>query len=333
MKRFSILWLLTAGLLLLGACIGGAGDTSDRAAVTFMAGFKPQANLPFVAAYMADVKGFFDDEDLDVTIQHSSGQGEHVKLLAAGQIQMTTATAADLLKRRADPGVPMVAIALFGQRSDQAFAVLANSGIESPKDWEGKVVGYKSTPSADYLAILTAVGVDRDSISEVSVGFDPRILTEGRIDVYPVFASNEPYILRNLGFDVRVFHASEFGIDTMGLTYATTEDWLAENPDLAERFLRAALKGAAYAIDNPAEAVAEIMRRAPEGDAEHQAFMLAAESAAALQGLDENRRIGWMTRDQWESQLSILERFGVVQNPVNLEEAFSTALLERIYAD
>ena len=119
----------------------------------------------------------------------------------------------------------------------------------------------------------------------------------------------------------------------MGLTYATLEDWLAENPDLAERFLRAALKGAAYAIDNPAEAVAEVMRRAPEADPDHQAFMLAADSAAALEGLDEKRRIGWMTRDQWESQLSILERFGVVQKPVNVDKVFTTALLERIYAD
>src|SRR5205823_13657496 len=132
-------------------------------------------------------KGYFREQGLDVEIQHASGSGEHLKLVGAGQIQFTTAQAQDVLKLVADPGVPLVAIALFGQRGDQAFVVRKDSGIASPKDWEGKVVGYKVFPSPDYLAILKAGGVDRAKISEVSVGFDPRVLVDKKVDVLPVF--------------------------------------------------------------------------------------------------------------------------------------------------
>ena len=105
--------------------------------VVFMAGFKPQANLPFVAAYVAQEKGYFREQNLDVEIRHASS-GEHLKLLMAGDVDFTTADSASVLKRRSDPGLPIVAFALFGQRGQQAFVALQDSGIDSPSDWEGQ---------------------------------------------------------------------------------------------------------------------------------------------------------------------------------------------------
>ena len=46
--------------------------TLAPASLTFMAGFKPQANLPFVGAYVAQEKGFFQEQGLDVKIEHSA---------------------------------------------------------------------------------------------------------------------------------------------------------------------------------------------------------------------------------------------------------------------
>ena len=47
-----------------------------------MAGFKAQANLPFVGVYIAQKRGYFREQSLDVTIQHSAGSGEHIRLLS-----------------------------------------------------------------------------------------------------------------------------------------------------------------------------------------------------------------------------------------------------------
>src|SRR5581483_8488860 len=58
--------------------------------MTFMAGYKPQADVSFVGVYVAHDQGFFQDQALDVTIKHSSGQGEHEKFLAVKQVQVTT---------------------------------------------------------------------------------------------------------------------------------------------------------------------------------------------------------------------------------------------------
>jgi len=212
--------LLFALLMLLPAACRSQRPPASSALkpLVFMAGYKPQANLPFVGAYVAQEKGFFAAEGLAVTIEHSAGGGEHLQLLVAGKVQVTTQDAAVLLKRRADPGLPLVSIALIGQRGQQAFVALADSGIESPRDWAGRQVGYKGAPPPDLFAIMDAAGVDQSRVELVNVGFDPRTLTEGLIDVYPVFKSNEPDLMRSWGFELNQWEAADYGVPTLGLT-------------------------------------------------------------------------------------------------------------------
>ena len=137
--------------------------------ITFMAGFKPQADLPFVAVYVAQEKGYFHDQSLEVEIQHATS-GEHIQLLSTNRVQFSTGSAGDVMKRVASAGVPLVSIAQIGQRDEQSFAVRADSPIRTLKDWEGRLVGIKSTVSADYLALLQIGGVDRSKVREVTVG-------------------------------------------------------------------------------------------------------------------------------------------------------------------
>ena len=153
-------WAGIAGVAVVALmALACSGEDAPLKSVTFMAGFKPQANLPFAAAYVAQEKGYFHEQGLDVDIRHSTG--EHLNLLIAGDVHFTTADANSVLQRRADPGLPIVAIALFGQRGQQAFVALEESGIQTPKDWEGRTFGYKVSVPPDYLAIVDAAGVDR----------------------------------------------------------------------------------------------------------------------------------------------------------------------------
>src|SRR5438067_2245171 len=213
--------------------------------VHFMAGYKPQANLPFVAVYVAQTNGYFEQQGLQVEIAHASGQGEHLKLLLQGSQDVITAAADEVLARRAE-GLPVVSISVLGQRNQRAMAVKADSDIRTPKQWEGRLVGFKVEPAPEYLAMLAAAGVDRGRIREVPVGFDPRLLATGSVDVYPVFESNEPDTLQRLGVPVRLFRPGEYGVPGIGLTFETREALLNQDPDLLARFLKAALHGVEF---------------------------------------------------------------------------------------
>ena len=311
-------------ILMLAACQSNEKEPTALREVTFMAGFRPQANLPFVGAYVAQEKGFFADEGLDVTIEHSAGGGEHLQLLTAGEIEFTTQDAAVLLKRRADPGLPIVSIGLIGQHGQQAFVALADSGINSPEDWVGHTVGFKGTPPPDLFAIMAAAGVDEADVELVNVGFDPRTLTEGLIDVYPVFKSNEPNLIRGWGYELNQWDAADFGVPTLGLTYVTSEEMIAERPELVQSFMNAVLRGIEYAQDNPDEAVDIVLLYAGEdADADHMRFMLDSELVDA-QSPDG---FGWQTEVQWQALADMLQTYETLPADVDVTAAFTTQFL------
>jgi ABC-type nitrate/sulfonate/bicarbonate transport system substrate-binding protein len=320
-------WLSLLVLLLVG-CAPVAPGTSQRRVVHFMAGYKPQANLPFVLVYLAHNRGYFAQQGLEVEITHATGQGEHLKLLLQGSLEVTTAAADSVLGRRAD-GLPVVAFALLGQRSQSAYAVLDSSDIRSPRDWVGHTVGYKISPSPEYLALLAANGVDRTQVQEVPVGFDPRLLAAGKVDVYPLFESNEPDTLARLGTPVRLFRPTDYGVPGLGLTYITRQSLLEQDPDLLARFLKAALHAMDDARADPESATDVVMQYAPDEDRAHQLAMLKVELDMAQDGAARQLGVGWATHDQWQRLHDSLLAYGGLSAPTDVDAAFSDSILRR----
>ena len=327
-------WIAVALAVALVAVGCGDDDPEAPDKLVFMAGFKAQANLPFVAVYVAQEKGFFAEQDLEVEIRHAASGGS-ITFLAAGDVDVTTADAASLLKKVSGQDLPVVAIALFGQRGQQAFVALAESGMQTPKDWDGKTFGYKgSSPPPEYLAVLAAAGVDAASIDSVRVGFNPRILTDGEVDVLAVFKSNEPDTIRKkLGHEVVVWDPADYGVPVIGLTYVTRTELIEEDPDLLERFLKATLKGLRYAFDNREEAVDIVLKFALNEDRDHQAFMLETEMADAASPLTDERGLGWMTADQWRALYDHLVAFEALPKPFDVETAYTDRFLKAVYKD
>ncbi len=318
--------LLAAALMTIGAC--GTETSTDLQPVTFMAGFNPQANLPFVGVYVAEAKGFFEEQGLDVEIQHSAGGGEHLQLLAAGTVDITTQDAAVLMQRRADPGIPLVSIGLIGQTGQQAYVALADSGLQEPSDWAGRSIGFKGTPPPDVFAILDAVGLTPADVDLINVGFDPRVLTEGQVDVYPVFKSNEPNLLANQGFELVMWEAADYGIPTLGLTYVTTEKATTADPAMLSGFMEAVIEGIEYAADNREEAVEIVLTHTgPQADPAHQRFILDTELADAMTAVTDVKGIGWQTHEQWSALRDHLVAYEALPGGTSVDRAFTTEFL------
>jgi len=331
-RIWATLAVLLVTVMAAGCGLGFQRPASPLRTFHFMAGYKPQANLPFVGAYIAQQKGYFTQQGLAVEITHSTGQGEHLKLLLQGSVDVTTGEADAVLARRSE-NLPVVSIALIGQRGQRAFAVLDHSEIRSPKDFEGKLVGYKVFQTPDYLAMLALTGVDRSRIQEVPVGFDPRLLAAGKVDVYPVFESNEPAILSRLGVPTRLFRPSDFGVPSLGLTYLARQHLVDSDPAALGRFLKATLRGIQDARENPEAATDVVMQFAPSEERDHQLSMLKieldmADGPAAPQG-----SVGWSTVPQWQAFHDSLLENGGLKQPVSVDKAFTNRLLESVHQD
>lgn len=303
-----------------------ATPTPEPRTLTFMAGFRPQANLPFAAVYVADAQGFFAEEGLTVEIQHSSGQDEHLKLLLEGSVHVTTGTAAQAV-RRVEEGLPVVAVALFGQRGDQGYVASEASGITSPADFAGRSVGFKAgVVPAELLGMLKGAGLTTEDVDLVSVGFDPRVFMEGEVDIYPVFLNNEPDTIRRAGMAINVIDPHDFGVPTLGLTFLVTRDTLADG-DVVERFLRATMRATAWIEANRDAAVEIVLRHAEGADAEHQRFLLDTELANAARA----DGMGRATLDQWQALAGLLREFEVITSDVDVSRVFAGETIDGLY--
>ncbi|MCY3568761.1 MAG: ABC transporter substrate-binding protein [Chloroflexi bacterium] len=339
--RAGLLLLVCLGLI--GALAAACGDSSDSdrpgdtLQMTYMGGFVPQSNLPFVAVYVAEDQGFFADEGLEVDIQHAGFTGSHKSLILAGEIDITTLPASEMLEVRANSGAPYVAVMLFGQRGDFGYAVLNSSGIESPADFAGRNVGYKGIVQSEFHAMLAAHNLTTADMNMIDVGFNPVVLVEQQVDVYPVFLSNEPDTLsRNLNQDISVFEAADYGVPTLGVVYLVTEEFLQDetNREKLTRFLRATVRAFEFSVDDPAAAIEsteKFLAEDPPPDLVHERFILDTEIANALSDLTRANGVGWFTQQQFRALADVLFDYGALENPIDVESAIDRSFLEDIH--
>jgi ABC-type nitrate/sulfonate/bicarbonate transport system substrate-binding protein len=287
--------------------------------------------LPFVGAYVAQSRGYFSDLGLTVDIKHATA-GEHLQALLDGAVQVTTADGSSVLKRN-EQGLGLVSIALIGQKSEQGFAVLQDSGIQSVADWAGKTFGYKTSVPPEFLAIARANNLNPDLVRQVRVGFDPRILTERQVDILAVFVSNEPGQLLKMGVRTRVFDANEFGIESLGLSYVSTPELVQQDPDALGRFVRAVLKGIEFADQNREEALDIVMSFAPQEDRELQKFMMTTELERARTELTVRNGVGFQTQEQWQRYQQSLLEFGGISRQFDVSRVFTDRFVRAAYQD
>jgi ABC-type nitrate/sulfonate/bicarbonate transport system substrate-binding protein len=324
------LFALVAVTLVLAATLavacGGDDDAGEPDRIAFVAGFRPQANLPFVAVYVAAAKGYFADEGLEVTIEHSPSGG-HLQLLLEKEIAFTTATAAQLIRRRADE-LPVQAVALFGQRGDQGYVVKADSGIAGPADFAGRSVGFKgSVVPAELKAMLATVGLTVDDVNLQNVPFDVRPFIEGQVDVFPVFLNNEPFQIQQQDVAITIIDPTDFGVPSLGLTFIAHQDTVSDNPQLVERFLRAALRGVEFAAANIDEAVEITLQYAEGADPVQQRFLLETDLANAQRA----DGIGRTTAEQWRALTDLLLQYEVIETDIDVAQAFDGSFADALY--
>src|SRR5690606_24182453 len=231
---------------------------------------------------------------------------------------------------RVEEGLPVQAIALFGQRGDQGYVSLADSGIVTPADFAGHSVGFKAgvVPS-ELHALLATASLTADDVELVAVGFDPRVFMEGGVDVYPVFLNNEPNTIRTAGVEINVIDPHDHGVPGLGLARLATAEPM-EDPDLAERCLRATFRAVDWIGDHRDETVEIVLTHARDADPAHQRYLLDTDLEAAQR---EDGRLGISDAEPWGALIDMLVEYEVITEAVEVESVLDQSILERLYAD
>jgi ABC-type nitrate/sulfonate/bicarbonate transport system substrate-binding protein len=310
--------------------------------ITFQAGYLAQGNISFVAAYVAKEKGYFAQEGLDVTIQHSSpGGGEQFQLLAAKTIQFTTQTGDAFAQSMATVNPPFVGVAMFGHQTDAALLVLDTSPVKTLKDLAGKKIGIKTAETASppwLLGMLAQAGLAFKDVQLLQVGFDPRVVLPvfgaGQVDALQVFRSNEPDSLLQLGFKTRLFLPADSGITFLGQMYITNKDYVRDDPEMVRKFVRATMKGLQFTLDpaNDTEVTDIVMKYAgADANRAHQAFIWHTEATYVTAASTQAVGLGYASDQEWQDMMSVMVKYGSIKAAVPVAQLWDPQFVKSIY--
>jgi NitT/TauT family transport system substrate-binding protein len=274
----------------------------------------------FAGFYVAQDKGFYKSEGLDVNIQPGGPDFPAVQMVTGGNEQFGV-TGADQILIARSKGVPVVALAVIYRRNPFVLFSLAKTGIKAPTDYVGKKVGVKIGGNEEliYRAVLAKSEIDKSKLTEIPVKFDISPLLTGAIDVWPGYLINEVIAAKEKGFDVNIVYPSDYGIDLYADTLFTTEKMLKEKPEVVKKFVAATLKGWNAAIAAPEQAAEITIKHGDKLTYDHELAMMKA-SVPLL--TPDGKPVGAMDEAGWNSVQKLLLGAGFLKEPTDVAKAF-----------
>ena len=314
-----ILGLVMAMTLVTAACGSedvavGTGDCDSVDAVSLQLQWVTQAQF---AGYFAAVdQGIYNRYCLDVTIREGGVDIVPQQQLASGVTDFAVSWVPKALVSR-EVGMDIVNVAQIFQRSGTLQVSWADSGINSPADLAGKVVGNWGWGNEfELLAGSRQAGLDPNSdYTLVQQSFDMLALLTGEIDAAQAMIYNEyAQVLEATNPATGgLYQASDLSvIDWNDVGTAMLQDaiWadgarLAGDDDYADvttRFVAGSLEGWAYCRDNSASCVDIVLANGSALGESHQTWQMNEINGLIWPSPDG---VGMMATGLWDQTIDV----------------------------
>ena len=326
-KISTLLAVLLAFSLVLTAC--GSGSATEPDKVTVQLSWFP--TVEFAGFYVADQLGYYAEENIAVNLVAGSPDVDPVSEVAAGNAQFGLAAGDSILRAKAN-GQDTTAVAAIFRQSPMVAMALADSGIQRPQDLEGKTVGVIS-PTLDttwdiqFIAMLHTLGIDENTMTFVpNELYGAGDLTSGKMEASSgLFSTNEPIQAELDGYKFNLIYYSEYGVEFYNNLIFANSNFVSENADLVQRFVRATLKGYQHAIESPQDAVDQTVKYDSELDSAFELASMKVEIPLIDTG---NAPIGFMDDAVWQNTQSILIEQGYLDTQVDLGTVYTNKFVE-----
>ena len=273
--------LIAVGIAAAALTTGAAQAADD---VTLQLKWVTQSQ--FAGYYVALEKGFYEEEDLNVTIKPGGPDIAPPQVVAGGGADVLVEWMPAALAAR-EKGLPLVNIAQPFKSSGMQLTCWKDSGIETPADFPGKTLGvwffgneYPFLSWMSQLGVQTD-GADDDGVAVLKQGFNVDPLIQRQADCISTMTYNEYWQVIDAGVspdDLITFKYEDQGVATLEDGLYVLEERLADPAfkDAMVRFVRASMKGWKYAEENPDEAAMIVLDYDETGaqTEEHQKRMM-----------------------------------------------------------
>lgn len=313
--------LLMVMAIVLAGCASEPTPTLEGSTdVKVAMGFIP--NVQFAPFYVSLENGYFHDEGLNVTFDYGM-ETDLIKLLAADELQFVVGSGDQVILARSQ-GLPIVYVLQWYRQFPVSVVSLAERGIRSPADLQGKVVGTPAMYGASYVgwkALVYGAGLQEERVTLQTIGYTQMAsLLDGRVDAVICYVANEPVQLRLAGHQINEFLVSDY-IDLVSNGLLTNEKSVKDRSGTVAALVRALVRGIEYAIADPDAAFEISLTYVPEAGGENEAAQRAVlQRSVELWRADQ---IGVSSRDSWAASQDFMLRMGLIGEAANVDALFT----------
>lgn len=300
-----LLALMVAGCMVGSLATCGSkeeteGEKDGKEKITFVLDWTPNTN--HTGLYVAEKKGYFEDEGLEVEIVQPPEDGADA-LVASGKAQFGIS-----FQDTMAPGVtgedalPTTAVAAVVQHNTSGIISRKGEGMDRPKGLEGKKYATWDAPieKAMLQNVVEADGGDFSKVELIpsTVTDEVSALESKSVDAIWVFYAWAGVATEVAGLETDYFAFKDINpaFDYYTPVIIGNNDFLKEEPETAKKFLNAVKKGYEDAIADPEEAAEILCEASPELDED---LVKASQEYLKDQYVADADRWGYIDPDRW----------------------------------
>jgi putative hydroxymethylpyrimidine transport system substrate-binding protein len=234
-----------------------AAASGDLKEITIV-GDWPTPWVGWIPWLVAEEKGFYKEVGMKVSTVVPATVADPPKYVATGKADFAYTTQLDVILGRA-AGIPIVSTAAVFRYNNWGIIFPKDSNIKELKDIKTISLYENTWDQSSFKAMMNFAGLDASKVNILPASSDtvPLLLAK-KVDAIGGITNAEETETKVTGkIETSMLMAHDYGVpDVYVYVFASSEQYLKDNPEDAKKFMAATMKGLKYAVDNPDEALA-----------------------------------------------------------------------------
>jgi NitT/TauT family transport system substrate-binding protein len=221
--------------------------------------------------FLAEDRGYFKSEGLDVTIDQGNGSSAPIALVANGtyDVGFGDINALIELAGRKPEDAPIAVYVIYNQ-PPFTIAVKTESPIQSPKDFEGRTLGGTANDGAlklfPALCKIGKIDCFKVKITNMQPNLREQMLMQGQVDGVFGYVNTIRFSAKLMGVEenqLRYINYGNYGMDLYSNAIIVSKKLVKDKPEAVQGLVRAINKGIVDGLKDPDAAVATVVKREP----------------------------------------------------------------------
>lgn len=260
-------------------------------------------NTNHTGLYVAQAKGFFEDEGIEAVIMQPPEGGAEA-IVGGGGAEFGIGFQDYLAPNYAsNTPMPITAVAAIIQHNTSGIISLKEDGIDTPSKLAGH--NYATWNMPIELAIIEKI-VEDDGGSFEDIELVPSTVTDvitalqTDIDSVWIYYAWDGIATKVKGLETNYLNFADYGkeLDFYSPVLFVNDNFAEANPETVKKVLSAVKKGYEYAIDSPEDAAQILLEAAPELDSE---IVVESQKWLADQYISDAPKWGYIDKERWDA--------------------------------